>query len=307
MIFMNEIKIFNNEEFGQVRMVVIDNEPWFVGKDVAIALGYSNTKDALKKHVDEEDKQIIQRSQIATLENNIPKSVLPMDFVWTDIPNRGLIIINESGLYSLILSSKLPSAKKFKHWVTSEVLPSIRKNGGYIAGQETLSDEDLLAKAVMVAQRKIEEREKIIAEQKETIAEQQETIKKKSIDNKALSGKLLDWADRDRINAGIRKLAASTGTRFGDMYKELYKNIEYSHKIYLNSRLERDKKKKSNASCLDYVKDNEWAKILKTFCAMCEAYEKSPNDMMQQTTPKNKLSVADDCNNDDKYVWLDNM
>lgn len=230
-----------------------------------------------------------------------------MDFVWTDIPNRGLIIINESGLYSLILSSKLPSAKKFKHWVTSEVLPSIRKNGGYIAGQETLSDEDLLAKAVMVAQRKIEEREKIIAEQKETIAEQQETIKKKSIDNKALSGKLLDWADRDRINAGIRKLAASTGTRFGDMYKELYKNIEYSHKIYLNSRLERDKKKKSNASCLDYVKDNEWAKILKTFCAMCEAYEKSPNDMMQQTTPKNKLSVADDCNNDDKYVWLDNM
>lgn len=128
---MNNLQIFENQEFGQVRTVTIDGEPWLVGKDVAVALGYKNTKDALVKHVDEEDKQILQRSQIATLENHIPKSVLSMDFVSGEIPNRGLTIINESGLYSLIFGSKLESAKRFKRWVTSEVLPALRKTGHY--------------------------------------------------------------------------------------------------------------------------------------------------------------------------------
>ena len=112
---MNELQIFNNPEFGDIRVIEIDGEPWIVGKDVAAVLGYSNTKDAILNHVDEEDRQIIQRSEIATF----------------DIPNRGMTIINESGLYSLVLSSKLPGAKKFRRWVTSEVLPSIRKTGSY--------------------------------------------------------------------------------------------------------------------------------------------------------------------------------
>ena len=115
---MNELQIFTNEQFGVIRCTIIDDETWFVGKDVSQALGYQNTVDALIKHVDEEDKRIIQRSQNATLE--------------IDIPNRGLTLINESGLYSLILSSKLPTAKQFKRWVTNEVLPSIRKHGYYI-------------------------------------------------------------------------------------------------------------------------------------------------------------------------------
>ena len=110
------IEIFKNEEFGSVRVVVIDNDPWFVGRDVAAALGYANTKDALGKHIDAEDKRIIQRSSGATFE----------------IPARGLTIINESGLYSLMLSCRLASGKRFKHWITSEVLPTIRKNGFYI-------------------------------------------------------------------------------------------------------------------------------------------------------------------------------
>lgn len=112
---VNNIMIFENEEFGNVRLLMIDNEPWFVGKDVANALKYVNTKDALNIHVDDEDKRVIQRSEITTLE----------------IPNRGMTIINESGLYSLILSSKLPSAKRFKRWVTHDVIPYIRKTGGY--------------------------------------------------------------------------------------------------------------------------------------------------------------------------------
>ena len=109
---MNGLQIFNNEEFGQIRTVAIDNEPWFVGKDVAAALGYSNTRDALRVHVDNEDK-----NTVAIYDGNKGN------------PNQ--TIINESGLYALIFGSKLPNAKKFKRWVTSEVLPTIRKTGSY--------------------------------------------------------------------------------------------------------------------------------------------------------------------------------
>ena len=159
-----EIQIFNNPQFGEVRAVTIDNEPWFVGKDVAERLGYKNTKDALSIHVDEEDKRILQRSEISTFENHIPKSALPFNFVNGDIPNRGLTIINESGLYSLVLSSKLPTAKAFKRWITSEVIPSIRRRGGYINGQDQLSPEELMARALVIAQQTLADRERRISE-----------------------------------------------------------------------------------------------------------------------------------------------
>lgn len=134
---MGEMQIFSNPEFGQVRVVERDGAPWFVGKDVAELLGYKNTKDALLTHVDEDDKRIIQRSEIATFECHIPKNVFPVEFVNGNIPNRGLTFINESGVYSLILSSKLPKAKQFKRWVTSEILPAIHKHGAYMT-EETL-------------------------------------------------------------------------------------------------------------------------------------------------------------------------
>ena len=160
---MNNLTVFENPEFGPIRTVELDGEPWLVGKDVAAALGYSNTKDALASHVDDEDKRILQRSEIATIENHIPKSVLPVNFVSADVPNRGLTIINESGLYSLVLSSKLPTARKFRRWVTSEVLPSIHKTGGYIAGQKELSPAELMAKALKVANDVLAERDARIA------------------------------------------------------------------------------------------------------------------------------------------------
>lgn len=143
---MNDLQLFKFENKA-VRTLLIGNEPWFVGKDVADILGYSNTKDAIATHVDEEDRTVIQRSENATLK----------------IPNRGLTVINESGLYSLILSSKLPSAKKFKHWITSEVLPQIRKTGKY--APKPLSREELLAKAVLEADTMIKE-QKVLLEQK---------------------------------------------------------------------------------------------------------------------------------------------
>lgn len=112
---MNELQIFQNKEFGEVRSLVINNEPWFVGKDVAEALGYKDVNHAILDHVDEEDKV-----NSKTQGQNAP-----------ELGQRGSWLINESGLYSLILSSKLPNAKKFKRWVTSEVLPTLRKTGSY--------------------------------------------------------------------------------------------------------------------------------------------------------------------------------
>ena len=140
---MNELQIFKNEEFGEVRTVEIGGEPWFVGKDVAEILGYTNPNEAIQDHVDDDEK----------LNSKMLSSVK------IDLGQRGGWLINESGLYSLILSSKLPNAKAFKKWVTSEVLPSIRKHGGYISGQAEMSPEELMAKALQVAKKTLEERE----------------------------------------------------------------------------------------------------------------------------------------------------
>jgi len=112
---MNELTIFNNEEFGEIRTVQINEDVWFVGKDIAQALGYSDTADAIRTHVDEEDKYHAKVGEIPTLKTS----------------NYGAYLINESGVYALVFGSKLESAKRFKHWITSEVLPQIRKTGSY--------------------------------------------------------------------------------------------------------------------------------------------------------------------------------
>ena len=135
---MNQIKIFKNPEFGSIRTLEINGEPYFVGKDVAALLGYADPNKSIAMHVDEDDKL--------------------NDKSASSLGQRGGWFINESGLYSLILSSKLESANRFKRWVTSEVLPSIRKSGGYISGQEQMTDSELMAKALLVAQKQIEER-----------------------------------------------------------------------------------------------------------------------------------------------------
>ena len=144
-----ELQIFSNSEFGEIRTITKDDETYFVGKDVAKALGFTNPRDAIATHVFDEDKGV--------------------DTIDTLGGKQSMTVINESGVYALVFGSRLESAKRFKHWVTSEVLPSIRKNGGYIAGQETMSDDELMAKALLVAQNKIEERDTLIAEQKRAI------------------------------------------------------------------------------------------------------------------------------------------
>ena len=139
-------QIFKNAEFGQIRTCTVDGETYFVGKDVASALGYINPNKAMIDHVDDEDKltsRIVMAGQ-----------------------NRQVIIINESGLYALILSSKLESARRFKHWVTSEVLPRIRKQGGYIVARPHESDEVILARALQIMQATLQRRDEQIAQLK---------------------------------------------------------------------------------------------------------------------------------------------
>lgn len=143
---MTNLKIFNNKEFGKVRVTTINNEPWFVGKEVAEILGYRNTRDALAKRVDDEDKKdgVAIRDAIGRMQNTV--------------------IINESGLYALILSSKLPKAKKFKRWITSEVLPTIRKHGAYIQEdkiEELLRDPDSWIKLLTELKEERKQRKKL--------------------------------------------------------------------------------------------------------------------------------------------------
>ena len=141
---MNELQVFKNQEFGSVRTLVINSEPWFVGKDVAKALGYADTFGALKKHVMGEDKLNCQ--------------------IDSSGQKRDMTCVNESGLYSLIFGSKLESAQKFKRWVTSEVLPALRKTGQYQVKE--LSGSELMAKALIEAQSVLAAKDKVIEEMK---------------------------------------------------------------------------------------------------------------------------------------------
>lgn len=146
---MNELQIFSFDS-NEVRTVVVNEEPYFVGKDVAEVLGYTNTRDALNRHVDDEDKKNLT-SRNTTLEN---------------LPNRGLTAVNESGLYSLIFSSKLDSAKRFKRWVTSEVLPVIRKHGIYATDsviEQTMKNPDYII--TVLTEFKKERESRLVAEQ----------------------------------------------------------------------------------------------------------------------------------------------
>lgn len=190
---MEEMKIFKNEEFGTIRTVEIKGEVWFVGKDVAESLGYGNARDALISHIDDEDRTVIQKSENPTF----------------DIPNRGMIVINESGLYSLILSSKLPNAKKFKRWVTNEVLPSIRKHGAYMTDitiEKMVENPDLLIELATKLKQEKEERKRL---EKQVEEERPHAILGRAITTAKTSiliGDLAKILNQNGVNIGAKRL-----------------------------------------------------------------------------------------------------
>lgn len=185
----NMIQVFENKEFGKVRTVAINDEPWFVGKDVALALGYTDTFGALKKHIDKDDRQNCQNDSFES--------------------PRGMTVINESGVYALIFGSKLPTARKFKKWVTGEVLPSIRKHGAYVTPQtveQLLADPDTMIKILMDL--KQERAARLKAEQ--TIVENRPKVifaeAVESSDTSILVGELAKLIKQNGVEIGEKRL-----------------------------------------------------------------------------------------------------
>lgn len=223
--------VFNHPEFGELRTVEIDGVVWFVGKDVAESLGYSNARKAVLVHVDAEDKGVTK---------------------W-DTPGgtQQMTIINESGLYSLILSSKLPSAKEFKHWVTAEVLPSIRKTGGYVNPSQSdlflntylpFADQNtrLLFKTTLDT---IQQQNNTIQQQNHTISHQEDIIRNLTSD--------IPLADKRQILNRIVRFGGNPHTRWPFLYREFDNKFHMNTKVQLEHYNETHKPKLQNR--LDYI------------------------------------------------------
>ncbi len=215
----NKIQLFNNDEFGEIRIIEVDGEPWFVGKDVATALGYNNPRDAFKKHIDEEDKGVAKCDTLGGTQE--------------------MTMINESGLYSLVLSSKLPTAKKFKRWVTSEVLPTIRKHGMYASVdtvEKMLADPDA---AIRILNEIKAEREK-----------------RKELESKIEQDKpKVEWADRC--------LESNTTLKIGEYAKLIHKenDIEIGQNRLFKFLRNRNILNENNMPYQEYM-DRGWFEVI---------------------------------------------
>ena len=215
-----EVTVFKNlvhPEFGELRTVEIDGEPWFVGKDVAAALGYTNSRDAIATHVFADDKGV---ESIDTLGGR-----------------QKMTIINESGLYALVFGSRLKIAMDFKHWVTSEVLPSIRKNGAYIRNQENMTPAEIVARGLIAAQKIIEEREKEIVHLNNRCGRLTQTIAEKQDVINAISRNVPAPTKRMMLNRVMRRrspeLAQSRWSYLYARFDEIYhKNVKIRMKNY---------------------------------------------------------------------------
>ena len=232
----SQCETFNHPEFGNLRCIEIDGEPWFVGKDVADALGYSNASKAIIAHVDSEDKVI---------------KMLPNSQNGKTIGKA--YIINESGLYSLILSSKLESAKRFKRWVTSEVLPCIRKTGGYVIGQENMPKEVLLAHAVLESQKIIEENAREIAKLHNECSLLNDQVEHSQEIIDAFSKNITPSEKRAILN---RFMTWHHGAVAGSRWTVLYREFEAKYHFNLDVRIKNYNKNPDNKrikSKLEYV------------------------------------------------------
>ena len=252
----NEVKIFENEEFGSVRTLEINGKPYFVGKDVADILGYQNGSRDINRHVDEDD-----REKVMIFDGNQDKES---------------IIINESGLYSLILSSKLPTAKKFKRWVTSEILPAIRKTGGYLANSDMMvstyfgnlpPEQQTLVKGLF-----------------DNIIAQQTKIDTLTPTNEVLTTDILSWADRPLVNALVRRYAGyACDGNFASAWIEFKKELLYKYSININSRITAYiNKNGKKPHTLDVITDDEVLSALKTIVSLCENKNIDISDLLNK-------------------------
>ncbi|ENY8380855.1 Bro-N domain-containing protein [Clostridioides difficile] len=246
-----KVEVFKNEQFGEIRVLEKGGEPWFVGKDIAKMLGYSNSRDALKKHIDEEDKGV---AKCDTLRGR-----------------QILTIINESGLYSLILSSKLAEAKKFKRWVTNEVLPTIRRHGAYLTDdkiEEILSNPDTIIK---LATELKEKREKI--KQLETEVVHKEDVIIGLVEDISLAEK------RQRINQIVKYKAEPKN--FSKRWNLLYDEFEKKYHLDLKRRINNCDIKPKIKNKIDYI-DREMSMIPQLYEIACKLFENDVEDLKNE-------------------------
>jgi prophage antirepressor-like protein len=246
-----KLEIFRKNEFGDLNTIIIDGEPWFIGKEVAEKLGYSNTKKAINVHIESIDKMVVTRTMLS----KDPKMGT------LEIPNRGLACINESGLYSLILSSKLESAKRFKHWITSEVLPSIRKHGAYMTEQtleQALLSPDFLIQLASKLKEEQEHNKRLTQKNKEL-----------ATTNAALSKKINTWNPREILNSLVRSYALKAcSNKVSYAWSNLYKKVEY--KLHINLKARKDNNGKRGGAIIDTIRNEEWNDVVAVAVAMCE-------------------------------------
>ena len=270
---MQELEIFKNEEFGEVRTLMIDDEPWFVGKDIAEALGYKNIKDALKAHVDTDDKIMGSQNTTPSVIDNLGRVQHP---TW----------INESGLYSLILSSKLPSAKKFKRWVTSDILPTIRKTGGYVNDDDLFintylpfADDNtklLFSTTLRTIRNQNEQlrlKDKTIACQKDEIAYKQEVINGFTDDTSV-------YKKKDVINRICRRRSGNYANRYKELYKCFRENFHIDLEIKCENYNAKQTKKKDQLSIVKYAEQFGYIDNLYSCCA--KLFESEIDEVLDQ-------------------------
>ena len=241
-----KLEIFKNEEFGEIRTIVISDKPYFCANDVANVLGYSNPRKATGDHC-----------------KGVTKCDTP-----TSSGVQSMSYIPEGDLYRLIVRSKLPNAEKFETWVMDEVLPTIRKTGGYINSSELLmntyfsdlpDEQKILVKGLVVS-----------------IEEKQKKIVALDNENALLSQRVLEWADRPLINSLVRAYAKSVGGDFGKAWNGFKKEILYKYSINLNSRITNylnTTGKKTKPKTLDMLDDSEIPNALSTIVSMCKENE----------------------------------
>lgn len=242
----NELEIFKNDEFGEVRTLLIDNKPYFMANDIAKALGYAKPNNAISTHCK------------ATLKWGIPISGKIQD----------VNFIPEGDVYRLIMKSKLPSAEKFESWVMDEVLPTIRKTGGYI------NDVDLMINTYFSD---IPDEQKTLVKGLMTnITALQSKNSALNNENDLLAQKNLEWANRPLINALVRAYAASMGNNFGKAWNDFKKELLYKHSINLNSRITNylnTSGKKTKPKTLDMLDDSELSSAISTAVSLCRENE----------------------------------
>lgn len=263
-IWKIKIETFTSETFGEIRTILINDKPYFVGKDIAKALGYADATKALKQHVEEEDKIMGRQNTTPYILDSMGRKQYPT-------------FINESGLYSLIFGSKLKETKEFKRWVTSEVLPTIRTTGGYV------NSADLMINTYFSSLPN--EQKTLLKGFLTNIEDLQKENSTLHNENDLLAQKNLEWADRPLVNSLVRAYATSLNQNFAQAWVDFKKELLYKHGINLNSRITyhintTGKKPKT----LDMLDDTELPNAISTIVALCRENDVDISELLDNKT-----------------------